>query len=101
MSSELDWDTDSLPSAKATEINRQRAKAYGSPITNMEGFAHMASFVFGIDATPEQCAMYEVLKKCVRETNAGFDPDYVDNNDDVCGWANVLYLVKEARRGPS
>ena len=49
----LDWDTEDLPSAKATEINKQRAKTYGSPIKNMEGFAIMASFVFGVDATPQ------------------------------------------------
>lgn len=93
-----DWDDGNLPSEKATEINKQRAKTYGSPIVNMGGFAIMASFVFGVEATPQQCALYETLKKCVREHNAGYDPDYVDNLDDACGWSNVLYIVKEASR---
>lgn len=92
------WDTDELPSEKASAINRQRAQTYGSPITNMEGFAIMASFIFGVEATPQQCAAYECLKKLVREHNAGYDPDYVDNLDDNCGWSNVLYIVKEASR---
>jgi hypothetical protein len=39
-----------------------------------------------------------VLLKVMREKQSGFNPDYPDNVDDICGWSNVLYKVKEAHR---
>lgn len=97
---EIDWDEfSSLPSQKATEINKARAKTYGSVTVNASGFALAAKIAFGVDATEEQCLIYEVLKKCVREVNSGFDPDYVDNLDDICGWTNAVYAAKEEHRG--
>lgn len=90
-----------LPSDKASEVNRERAATYGSATVNMEGFALMATFVFGVEVTAEQCAMYEVLKKCVREHHSGYKPDYTDTTVDICGWSNVLHMVKEDHRGAS
>jgi hypothetical protein len=33
--------------------------------------------------------------KLAREAAAEYQADYTDNVDDACGWANVLYRVKE------
>lgn len=99
-----DWNDDGLPSEKATAINKTRQKTYGDPTPNMEVFAALlAGYGFRVDgAAPlaEDATMVCVLLKVMREKQSGFNPDYPDNVDDICGWSNVLYKVKEAHRAP-
>lgn len=94
-----DWDVVDLPSAKATEINKQRQKTYGDPTPNMEVFAGYLSVLFGHDVSAEEATMVCILLKVMRESQSGYKAEYPDNVDDICGWSNVLFMVKEAHRG--
>src|SRR5215471_327563 len=49
------------------------------------------------DVTAEQAAMTCVQLKVMREVQANYPTGYRDNLDDICGFTNVLYRVKEAR----
>ena len=98
------WDDPEVPSVKATEINRSRMKTHGSPVTNMEIFADLISPIVYPDepdrwVTAPQAAMIALQLKVMREVAADYPIDYPDNLDDICGWANVIYQSKEARRG--
>lgn len=99
------WSDPNLPSDLASETNRQRQKTYGNPTPNMEVFAAYLAVLFGHEVSAEQASVVCILLKVMREQQSGFDPDYNDNLVDVCGWANVLYQVKQSkeaeRRGPS
>jgi hypothetical protein len=90
-----------LPSEKAAAINRQRMETYGSPVHVFPRAAAIWSAILLIDVTEEQVAACMVGLKLAREAQSNYDPDYLDNNEDICGYANCLYLIKEARRGPS
>jgi hypothetical protein len=59
-------------------------------------FARLLGAYFHMVITPEDATMVCILLKIMREKQSNFDPDYPDNVDDICGWANVLYKVKEA-----
>lgn len=93
------WDRDDLPSEKATEINKDRMKVYGSPAPNMVMFAALISPILGIEVKPEQAAMILVQLKVMREVQGDFPLDYPDNLEDMAGFTNVLFMTKEARRG--
>jgi Domain of unknown function (DUF6378) len=97
------WDNAELPAEKATAINRDRMKTYGTPVPNMEMFADLISpIVYPNEperkVLPMQAAMILVQLKIMREVQAGYPLDYPDNLEDVCGWINVLFQCKEARR---
>jgi len=92
------WDDPNLPSDKATAINRDREERYGSPVKNYTDCAKIVEIVMGVPCSPEQAAAIMVGLKFVRECNAGFPLDYADNLEDICGFTNVLYKCKEARR---
>ena len=100
MTGDGDFSDPNLPSAKATEINKARQSTYGDPTPNMEMFAALLSAIFGIRVSAEDASLVCVLLKVMREKQSGFNPDYPDNVDDICGWSNVLYKVKEAHRAP-
>jgi Domain of unknown function (DUF6378) len=88
-----------LPSDKAAAINRDRMKTYGSPVHVFPRAARIWSAILLIDVTEEQVAACMMGLKLAREAQSDYDPDYLDNNEDICGYANCLYLIKEARRG--
>lgn len=88
-----------LPSEKAAEINRNRQQLYGDPTPNMEVLARLWSICFGVEINARQAAMGCVLLKCMREIQGGYDPEYLDNLEDMCGFTNVLAKAKEAVRG--
>jgi Domain of unknown function (DUF6378) len=95
------WDNPEIPSEKATGINRDRMKTYGTPVPNMEMFAKLITPIVypnvdGLEVTPMQAAMILVQLKVMREVQAGYPLDYPDNLEDMCGWVNVLFQCKEA-----
>jgi hypothetical protein len=90
-----------LPSEKAAAINRERMKTYGSPVHVFPRAAQIWSAILLIDVTEEQVAACMVGLKLAREAQSDYDPDYLDNNEDICGYANCLFLIKEARHGRS
>lgn len=92
------WDRDDLPSDRATAINRDRTQRYGSPVRNYTDVAKIVEIVLGVPCSPEQAAAILVGVKFVREVNANFPIDYPDNLEDICGFTNVLFQCKEARR---
>jgi hypothetical protein len=85
-----------LPSDAASKINRDRQQIYGDPTPNMEVLAALISPILGVEVSAEQAAMILVQVKVMREVCGGYDPEYNDNLEDVCGFVNVLYKVKEA-----
>lgn len=89
-----------LPSEVASAINRDRMAKYGDPRPNYVVFAGMLSAYFGIKVTPEDAVAVMMLLKIMREKCGGFLVDYNDNLEDICGFANVLHVVKE-RRAPA
>lgn len=92
------WDDPTLPSARATEINKERRKTYGDPTPNMVFLASRWTTLIGHYISPQMAAMMLVDLKIMREVQAGFPLDYSDNLDDICGWTNVVYLAKGDRR---
>lgn len=90
-----------LPSAEAESINRARMANYGDPTPNMEMFAGFLTVLFGHPVSAEQAAMVMVLLKVMREVQSGFSLDQLDHSEDICGFVNVLYKVKEAHGGRS
>lgn len=86
-----------LPSEKAAELNRERMATYGDPRPNYVMFAKLVSAILGIDVTPEQAVMIVVQLKVMREVCGGFVVGYNDNLEDICGFANVLHVVKERK----
>lgn len=94
------WDDDLLPSAKATTINKARMGTYGSPVPNYKAFAKILEVIFGHDVSPQQAVMVMIGVKMMREIQSDY-PGYPDNLDDICGFSNVLYLVKEDARDSS
>ena len=84
-----------LPSERAAEINRERMATYGDPRPNYEMFAGLLSAYFGFKVTPEDGAMVVMLLKVMREKCGGFKRGYNDNLEDICGFANVLHVIKE------
>jgi hypothetical protein len=87
-----------LPSAAAADINRDRESIYGNPTPNYEWLAKFMELVLECDVTAEQAAMVMIGLKIMREVEAGYPVDYKDNLEDICGFVNVLYKVKEAHR---
>lgn len=87
-----------LPSERASEINRERQGIYGDPTPNVMWLASFMELVLGIEVTPQQAAMVLVGLKIMREVQAEYPLDYKDNLEDICGYVNVLYKVKEAHR---
>jgi hypothetical protein len=90
-----------LPSENAADINRERMQTYGDPRPNYEILAKLISPILGIDVTPEQAVMIMVQVKVMREVCGGFLVGYNDNLEDICGFSNVLHVVKERRDGPA
>lgn len=84
-----------LPSEKAADINRDRMETYGDPRGNYEVFADLISPIVGVKVTPEQAVMVMLQLKIMREVCGGFKLGYNDNLEDICGFANVLHVVKE------
>lgn len=87
-----------LPSEEATDIVADRQGVYGSPAEVYSVWAQLIAPIIGQVPTPEECSMMLILLKCAREINKGYPLDYRDNVDDIAGYANVLYLCKEAKR---
>lgn len=98
-----EWDDSELPSLVATQINKDREKTYGDPVPNMRIAAQLITPVVYPEGDrhlqPEQVAMILMQLKVMREVMGDYPIDYPDNLVDNCGWANVLYKCKEARRG--
>lgn len=88
-----------VPSEKASAINRDRMATYGSPTPNYVRFAKFVEMTLGCTCSPQEAAMLILGLKVVREIESGFNPDYEDNLDDICGFANVIYRIKEDLRG--
>ena len=84
-----------LPSEKAADINRERMATYGDPRPNYEIFAKLISPIVGVDVTPEQAVLIMMQLKIMREICGGFIVGYNDNLEDICGFSNVLHVVKE------
>lgn len=93
------FDNSELPSERATAINRDRMKTYGSPVLLYPRVAAIWSAILLTDVSEEQVAACMIGLKLAREAHGNYNVDYVDNNDDICGFANVLYLIKQAHRG--
>lgn len=89
-----------LPSERASEINRERQEIYGDPTPNIEWLAGFMELVLPCKVSPQQAAMVLVGLKIMREVQADYPLDYKDNLEDICGYVNVLYKVKEAHREP-
>lgn len=92
---------DEVPSEKASAINRDRMATYGSPTPNYVKLALFIEMVLGCPCSPQQAAMIILGLKVVREVESNFNPDYQDNLDDICGFANVVYRIKEDLREPA
>lgn len=92
------WDDADLPSRKATRINVDRMSTYGHPYSSHKLIASLWSAYLGIPLEVEDVSVLMILAKVAREKVGGFNLDYPDNVDDVCGFANTLYIVKEVRR---
>lgn len=86
-----------LPSEKAAEINRDRMATYGDPRPNYEMLAKLWSAMLGVEISPEMAVAMVLQLKVMREVCGGFRGDYKDNLEDICGFANVLHVVKEGR----
>lgn len=88
-----------LPSEKAAQINRDRMETYGDPRPNYTVFAQLLEALFGHPVTPQEAVMVMMMVKVMREICGGFPSGYNDNLEDICGFANVLHVVKEANSG--
>lgn len=93
------FDTGELPSEKAAAINRARMETYGSPIVVFARVAPIWSAILGTEVREEQVAACMIGLKLAREVESGYRPDYLDNNEDICGYTNCLYIIKESKRG--
>lgn len=93
------FDTGELPSEKAAAINRARMETYGSPIVVFARAAPIWSAILGTNVSEEQVAACMIGLKLAREAESGYKADYLDNNEDICGYANCLHIIKESRRG--
>lgn len=93
------WYEGNLPSDKASAINRERMATYGSPVAVFARAAPIWAAILGTYVSEEQVAACMIGLKLAREAQSGYQPDYLDNNEDVCGYANCLFIIKEAKRG--
>lgn len=84
-----------LPSEAASEIVANRRGVYGHPAEVYAIWAKMIEPILGVPVSVEQAAMLLILLKCAREHNAQYPATYRDNLDDIAGYANVLFMVKE------
>jgi Domain of unknown function (DUF6378) len=92
-----------LPSDAASEIVKNRQGIYGHPGQVYDIWSIMMSPIFvkmqesnRVLPTTDECSMMLILLKCAREINSNYPADYRDNLDDIAGYANVLFLTKEA-----
>src|SRR5215831_2481012 len=92
------WDDKDLPSRKATIHNIDRMETYGHPYPIHSLVAELWGAFLSIHLQVEDVSAMMILLKLAREKTAGYNIDYPDNVEDVAGFANTLYAVKEARR---
>lgn len=90
-----------LPSEEATEVVKNRREVYGHPADVYTVWAKLIAPIIGQELTPMEASMMLLLLKVAREINARYPGDYGDNLIDICGYANVLKMVKEKMYEPN
>ena len=85
--------TDSVLEEADHIVSVDRQKDYGHPYDDYTKVAKIASVIFGIEATAEQCAMFMIGVKMSRQLNK----HKRDNLVDMAGYVKVLDMIIERR----
>lgn len=79
--------------AEAAEIRAGvRAVDYGDAVENFKLIAEIATLLVGVKITPEECCIVLMATKLARERCK----HKRDNLVDLCGYADILYLIRES-----
>lgn len=70
-----------------------RAADYGDAVENFKVISDIASLLTGIRITAEECCIVHIATKLARERHK----HKRDNLVDLCGYADILHIIKESK----